>query len=98
MKAFVRAVTGTLVFAFLLLALWFDHRGFLHGMAFMAQIWWLWSIRPRRSANMSLYGHLYSVFGVDVCRVYCICIKKWLYYGESAYVMYFHPRSVVSDQ
>ena len=44
---------GPLVFAFLLLAWWFDHRGFLHGMAVMAQVWWLWSIRPRRSANVT---------------------------------------------
>lgn len=51
MKALVRAMIGPLVFSLLLLAWWFNYRGFLHGMAFMAQIWWLWSIRPRRSAN-----------------------------------------------
>jgi hypothetical protein len=54
MNAVVRAIIGPLVFAFLLLAWWFDHRGFLHGMAFMAQVCWLWSIRPRRSANIPI--------------------------------------------
>ena len=54
MNAVVRAIMGPLVLAFLLLAWWFDYRGFLHGMAFMAQVWWLWSIRPRRSANAPL--------------------------------------------
>ena len=56
MNAVVRAIMGPLVLAFLLLAWWFDHRGFLHGMAFMAQVWWLWSIRPRRSANNGVTG------------------------------------------
>ena len=56
MNAVVRAIMGPLVLAFLLLAWWFDHRGFLHGMAFMAQVWWLWSIRPRRSANAEAHG------------------------------------------
>jgi hypothetical protein len=56
MNAVVRAIMGPLVLAFLLLAWWFDYRGFLHGMAFMAQVWWLWSIRPRRSANARNQG------------------------------------------
>jgi len=55
-KALVRAAMGPLVLAFLLAAWWFDHRGFLHGMAFMAQVWWLWSIRPRHSANARNQG------------------------------------------
>ena len=63
MNAPVRAIMGPLVFAFLLLAWWFDHRGFLHGMAFIAQVWWLWSIRPRRSANADCWN------GGESCRV-----------------------------
>jgi len=45
------AIMGPLLFAVMLLAAWFDHRGFLHGMAIMAQVWWLWSIRPRRTTD-----------------------------------------------
>ena len=39
---------GALMFLFLILAWWFDHRGFLHGLAVGFQVWWLWSIRPYR--------------------------------------------------
>ena len=41
-------LVGAILFVFLILAWWFDHRGFLHGMAVGFQVWWLWSIRPNR--------------------------------------------------
>lgn len=43
-----RQLTGLCVAVFLALAWWFNHRGFLHGFAACASLWYVWSIRPRR--------------------------------------------------
>jgi small-conductance mechanosensitive channel len=51
----VRALRGPLVFVALIAAWWLDWRGFWHGVAATAQVWWLWSIRPR-GANASGEG------------------------------------------
>ena len=34
------------LFIGLVLAWWFDYRGFWHGVMVGLQVWWLWSIRP----------------------------------------------------
>ena len=51
----VRALRGPLIFVALIAAWWLDWRGFWHGVAATAQVWWLWSIRPR-GANAPLSG------------------------------------------
>lgn len=61
----LHTVVGASVFFFLILSWWFDHRGFLHGMAVAFQAWWLWSIRPYRPCTKeelyeAQYDHEYQ--------------------------------------
>jgi len=49
-------LAGAALFVFLILAWWFDYRGFLHGVAMGFQIWWLWSIGHARRKNFSRHS------------------------------------------
>jgi len=57
-------LVGAALFVLLITAWWFDHRGFLHGVAVGFQIWWLWSIRPHRTcAKEELFEAQHNVAG-----------------------------------
>jgi small-conductance mechanosensitive channel len=49
----VRALSGLLIFIALVTAWWLDWRGFWHGVAAAAQVWWLWSIRPHGANSVN---------------------------------------------